>query len=423
MNVAIKEKTLDNQWWDNFLSENENFKRTKVFKDSLSDREVSILHVEVLNVLRNMFKYNLNFDGFRFYIDGEEQNDEYVKKHIFSAPPLEDESIEDFAERVFKDKKFGIIMNFVEKYSNEMSKIIRLMIDPLIEKVGYPLLGLDGTIFIGNYGFTPLGIHRDRRGENVIHFHLGPGEKTMYNWDEDVYKKVADSKPNNENIEPILKDAQEYKFSTGDVYFMPWNKWHVGYSGDLSVGVTLWFNNPTKKAFTEKMFHSFALQYINDDEEILDITSDTSNVKPLLSIEDFHKDASMFDILNHVSSEYRLALDSNAGWSGLPLSLSAEEAFNLDKDYGKLNGKTIKAPEFYKIQYSRFEDELIFFARGYKMEIRYHSELENIIDKLNTHKEFEINILVKDLIKDWPLEACLFFISLIYDKKAVEIVE
>ncbi|AXT63082.1 hypothetical protein D1816_22950 [Aquimarina sp. AD10] len=418
-----KEIKFNENWWDDFCLKNENFTKTSVIENALSDIDVKKLSIEVLNILKNMFEYNVNVEGFRFYLGDEEQNENYIKKNIFNNPPLENEDILAYSERVFKGEKFAIIMNFTEKYSNEMAKIIREKIDPLIQKKGYPLLGLDGTIFIGNYEYTPLGIHQDRRGENVIHFHLGPGDKIMYNWEDDVYAKYADSKPNNPNIEPLLQHAQKYQFKTGDVYYMPWNKWHVGYSGELSSAITLWFNNPTKQTYTEEMFKSFTLQYINEDDSILSLDSDTSNVKPLLAVENIQKDNTLFDVLNYVSEEYRLAILSNGGWSGLPTTLSLEKVFDLEEDYIMLKDKKISTPNFFKIYFTKYEDELTFFARGYKMEIKYHPELENIIKKLNTHEVCSVDSLIKDLSKDWPIEASLYFLALLYDKKAIEIIE
>lgn len=61
----------------------------------------------------------------------------------------------------------------------------------------------------------PLGIHQDRRGENVIHFHLGHGDKQMYIWDEDAYKELTDLKHNNTDIAPLLPHAKEYSFGIG----------------------------------------------------------------------------------------------------------------------------------------------------------------------------------------------------------------
>ena len=34
-------------------------------------------------------------------------------------------------------------------------------------------------MFIGNYGFTPFGVHKENIGEEGFLFHMGPGKKTF----------------------------------------------------------------------------------------------------------------------------------------------------------------------------------------------------------------------------------------------------
>ena len=127
------------------------------------------------------------------------------------------------------------------------------MIEPLCDLIGIPPLGYEITTFIGNYGWTPLGIHKDVRGENVIHFHLGPGRKQMYIWQDDKYEELVGKNVfNNTNIEPILDKAEEFDFGPRDIYYMPWFENHVGYTEDLSIGVTLWFKSVNNNNFSKQ---------------------------------------------------------------------------------------------------------------------------------------------------------------------------
>src|SRR5690606_11613554 len=130
-----------------------------------------------------------------------------------------------------------------------------------------------------NYGWTPLGIHQDHIGENVIHFHLGPANKTMYTWDEEKYKELTNTKHNNFDIKPLLKHSDEYEFSSGDIFYMPWNKFHIGKTDELSVGVTLWFNNPTKVRYFDKIMNTFYTSYVENNTEVLPPFSDYLNSK------------------------------------------------------------------------------------------------------------------------------------------------
>ena len=74
-------------------------------------------------------------------------------------------------------------MNNNEAFSEQLASRVLKMMSSLFEIAGLPPLGNEITVFIGNYGWTPLGIHKDHTGENVLHFHLGPGRKQMYIWE------------------------------------------------------------------------------------------------------------------------------------------------------------------------------------------------------------------------------------------------
>ena len=42
---------------------------------------------------------------------------------------------------------------------------------------------------------------------------------------------------------------------------------------------------------------------------------------------------------------------------------------------------------------------------------------------INENKEEKVTDLLSTLTKDWPIEAGLYFLSLLYDKRAVNIIE
>jgi len=191
---------------------------------------------------------------------------------ILEAPPLEKEELSQWTNRIFGQKKFGIIINDGEVFNTEMNKTLVSIVEPLFNIIGVPLNGICTTYFVGNYGFTPLGIHQDVKGEDVFHFHLGPGAKTMYTWDEHEYKKLS-GVDNNQQIEPLLPYADAYTFHTGDVFYMPWFKYHIGYSAELSLGLTIWLNNLTPQKLV-----------INIVEEMIEgmLPKNTKNQNPIL---------------------------------------------------------------------------------------------------------------------------------------------
>lgn len=429
MELEIKKETksFSTEWWDSFLIESENFSKTNVFKNVLSKEDLVFLNSEIIKTLQEIYKHKTSQYGFRVYIDGNVQNSKYMSL-LIKNPPEDEELIENYTKRIFDEQKFGIILNRTEKFSENMSHNLLLKMQPLLDKVGMPLTGLEMSIFIGNYGWTPLGIHADIRGENIMHFHLGPGPKIMYNWEWEEYKKLTNNKDNNKDIQPLLPFANEYPFEKGDFYFMPWNKYHIGFSDQLSVGIVIGFNNPTRNSFASKIIDSIHLQFIKDDKQILkpDKNSSTedsfSEVESIINLDENLKKLSFIDLLKHLHRDFKLAIISNGGWSNIPMTLKDKMQYDVD-DYEVLANKKIITPYPYKTRYEKIDEELVLFARGYKVKIKYHKELTKIVDQLNNNKEEEVKQLLEVLSEDWPIEAGLYFLSLLYDKRAISIVD
>ncbi|MCY1663159.1 hypothetical protein [Chryseobacterium sp. SL1] len=429
MEQAIIEKveSFSAEWWDHFLEDSGNFTKTKVYKNVISNDDIDILKNEAVKILQEIYTHRTNQYGFRVYIKGEEQDINYISK-LFDAPPTEKETLESYAERVFEKQKFGMIINRTEKFSEKVSQNILLKLQPLLDKVGIPLTGLEMTLFVGNYGWTPLGIHIDIKGENIMHFHLGPGPKIMYNWEEDTYKGLTGKKENNTDIEPLLPYSDAYPFETGDFYFMPWNKYHIGFSDELSIGFIVGFNNPTRKGFTSAILNSISQQYLNDNKQILspdkneEVEDSFNAIESVINLDENLRHLSFMDLMKYLHKEFKLAILSNGGWANIPITLNDKIKYDVD-NYEVLENKKIITPYPFKTYYEKIGDELVMFVRGYKVKIKYHDELPCIIDKLNTNKEEEVTDLLGTLTQDWPVEAGLYFLSLLYDKRAINIIE
>ena len=128
------------------------------------------------------------------------------------------------------------------------------------------------------------------------------------------------------------------------------------------------------------------------------------------------------ELLKYLHKEFKLAILSNGGWANIPMTLNNKIKYDVD-NYEILENKKIVTPYPFKTYYEKIDEELVVFARGYKVKIKYHNEIENIIDKLNENKEEQVTELLSTLTQDWPIEAGLYFLSLLYDKRAVNIIE
>lgn len=421
---------FNKEFWEHFIGTNKNFTQTCVLKDVISQDLIKKLKDAVVDGLINRFK-TTDHDGFRLYFPSQgkgKENSDFIGE-LYKNPPYENEEIVEYCNRVFKEK-FGLIVNFLERHSDFISKELRLITEPLLEIIGIPATGVDVTVFIGNYGWTPLGIHQDHKGENVLHFHLGPGEKTMYIWDQEKYKDLTGTKHNNFDIEPLLEHAEKYDFGAGDLFFMPWDKFHIGKSDDLSVGVTFWFNNPSKIKFFDRVLNTFYTDYIDLNKDViapqhnyLENNETFDEFLSLLKLDEDILNGSTKSFFKHLYDEYKHGLLSNAGWQAPPQTREKEDKYDTD-DYEFLLGKEIYTDKPFKMIYiiDESKDTFHLFVRGSKIEMRYHPELKNMVDHLNTHEKWLVSDLLKNLELEWPIEAGLYFLSMIYDKKGIEIV-
>lgn len=424
---------IDSKWWETFIERTDNFKKTAVIKNVMSKDLIEKLNLAVMDGLRNRILAE-DKNGLRIYFpekDKRKEFDEFIDT-FFKSPPKTNEDIKTYSNRIFKEK-FGMIINFYERHSNYISNEIREVIDPLFKNIGIPATGIDITVFIGNYGWTPLGIHQDHIGENVMHFHLGPAPKTMYTWDEDEYKKLTNTKHNNFEIKPLLKYAEKYDFSAGDVYFMPWNKFHIGKTDELSVGVTLWFNNPTKVRYFDKIMNTFYTSYVDDNNDVLlpfdDYLNSEKPFETFLSIIK-NKEKNNFlnltvkDFFSFLFEEYRLSLISNGGWQATPLSQKDLKKYNMDEYHFLEEAKVVSNPHF-NILYNidKQNNTISAFVRGSKISIKHDKEIIRIIEQLNTHQVISVQEMLAKSNGNWPKEASLYFLSMVYDKRGFELVE
>ncbi|MDE5436409.1 hypothetical protein KRE40_06975 [Elizabethkingia meningoseptica] len=421
-------ENFSTKFWEDFIHANGNFTETCVIKNAITPKMLDDLNVGIMEVLKNRLTHRDIDEGFRVYIDGIEQKDEYLNE-LCTRPPKDTDDISSYTAGIF-NKKFGFIINSGERHSDQISKNILQAVSPLIALKGLPPLGIEITIFIGNYGWTPLGIHQDHRGENVIHFHLGPGDKQMYIWDEDVYQELAGSKHNNTDIVPLLPHAKEFSFGTGDLYYMPWNKYHVGNTEELSVGITLWFNNPSKNKYLNRILKSFLTQFVKTDENIignkynlLGSNNDSSkDIVEMLELDNEISKGSLVDFFDFLTDEFNHNLISNGGWQTPPLSQEQKTGYKVDLDYLVLSDKKIRSDSNFKILYKIKGELLVVYVRGSKFQMQYFSDILRIIDEINNQMEVDINLYLLTQEISIPKEAILYFLGLLYNKRGFEII-
>ncbi|WP_018675585.1 hypothetical protein [Riemerella columbina] len=418
----MEQKTFNLAWWDEFLSKSERLSKTTVINDCINKSETYEMRCLVFQILKVIIENRVLEYGIRIFVEGKLLNKEELNDFLYNSKPYSEESFEDWSSRCFNGKKYGIIINRGEKFSPKLVEKVASKINILMEKIGIPRLGVTFTIFIGNYGWTPIGIHTDGIGENVMHFHLGQGGKKMYTWDKNTYESnVAEEyRYNNKNIEQILDKAKLYSFEEGDIYYMPSGEYHVGKSDDLSIGLTLWFNNHTKGMLSRKIFNTFYNENFTDISEILDL--DTSSENDISNFQDIDvtfknidniKNNNFYDLLKNTYKDYKIALYSNCGFWEPPFPKL--ETLDTSKNY------RVRIISPFKIYYYT-DDKLNLFIRGNKMRMLNDLSITRLLDKINSGDWVSKNEVHNLLSSQWGEEVKNYLLANLFSQHILEVV-
>jgi len=161
-------------------------------------------------------------------------------------------SLDDYAAHVLADlgsETFGVIVDNLEVVLAEYVPSIwwrsREWLSPLIEHIGVPN-SFNIVPFVGNYRYTPFGIHRD--AEHVFTFPVLRA-KTMLLWPPNRFVEGQDFLPSAEpgaqsdNVllhpDEAEGDAILLRAEPGDMMYWPGGWWHCGASKSVQVQATL----------------------------------------------------------------------------------------------------------------------------------------------------------------------------------------
>lgn len=394
--------SFDAPWWDMFLRGTGGMSHCEVFKDTLARSETAAMRRDVLDMIEETCRERRLRYGIRLWVDGAQVEN---LDQFFDTPPLPHEDIGDWTARVFGERKYGIIFNRGEKFSDHLSRTMALKLQPLIERIGMPTEGFLFTVFIGNYDNTPLGIHKDLAGKSVMHFHLGPGGKTMHTWDDEPYSTHAAADPDHaKSLAHHAHYAQSHEFSEGDIYFMPENRFHIGTQSGLSVGIACWCNNRSVQDMATRLFTLFARDHVRESAAMLKADpaglEETGGIEPVLDLYDFPPElehASMKDVFRYVYRDLRYALWSNGGLRNGPLPRRDRVTIR--------ENSLVQAEVPYRMRHYLSADgrRLSLFARGTRLEMNNNPAIVRVVTRINRGDAVAVKELEELAAPDLPV--------------------
>ncbi len=398
--------TLNHTIWKTLVDQSNQLKKPTQISQIINTDDIAYIKgliLEIINLFLEKGDYHL---GLKTYIN---QNlDHQVIFKMIENPPQSNQSIEEWCIQIFGEEKFGMVLNTLEGYHNDFSEMAAKLVSPLLKEAGLPLEGLSFLFFMGNYGFTPFGIHKESRGEEGVLFHLGPGKKTFYTWDTPEYNAVEHYTDAIRNIDEMLPHAQAYELEPGDAMFIPHQVFHIADSSEFSLSFVMDYINPPTDKFENKLLQAAAKEdlYLKDDYQT-----------PILSELPSHIDKTT--ILEKVDIAYRrqlLELKSNAGIIRPSQFLKNN---HLPNGIFKIKGK----PIFPLLLDKHGEDKVIVFARGHRILKPSHKNINSVLKDINNGKVLTTEDLFTKLLPEWDIVEVYSFVGDLLQIDALEVEE
>lgn len=358
--------------WERMLKANEDLTKAAHVEQFIPSEELNDFHALMTDVLSGFIKEQQQHIGLKVFVE-QERNRE-AEAEMMKKAPTQEQGLEAWGNEIFQGKKFGIILNNLEKYSNPFSVKAAKLAEPLLEMTGLPLGGLATLCFLGNYGFTPFGIHKENRGEEGFLMHFGPGEKVFYTWDTEEYLQMSNGSITHP-IEPrFLDKATAYTMKPGDAFFVPSNRFHIAQTEEFSLSMVLDYFNPIEDTFKQKLLAKLSQREAGKGR-ILETTSWQGEMDAV--------PISLDHDLESVYQDHILSLRSNGGFIEKTQSIQPSFSF-MEDEFVLLKPFQI----FYK---PKGEKHLNVFVRGHEQVFPDHGNLRLFLDKLNHGDSFGLS--------------------------------
>jgi hypothetical protein len=376
--------------WKDFLQLTHNLSTPGVAKKIVPPFFLDLYPKLLRDVVMEFAKRKEPHNGLKIFVNRMQDNSYNAK--LLEQPPKKHESLHEWVKHFFEGEPHGMVMNYLEDYSNELVQHLAQMVVPLLEQAGMPPAGLSMLFFMGNYGFTPFGVHRGTPGDDGFLFHLGPGKKTFYIWDTAEYNELTDFAESYADVERILPYATAYELEPGDVIFFPPDLFHVAYTPEFSMSLVLDYRKPPKLEFIKLLLEKTSFEEEANPFFIQPVNMHAQKKDLLQRERDVLFSAQLMDAWEQVFC----GLKSNGGFFKPSL---ADKRLYIDEGIYK-----VKAP--FQVVVLEKGNALQLFARGHSWMCKKTPAVHLVVEKLNSKGFFSMEELIKSFTPEYTLTEC-----------------
>jgi len=397
--------------WEQLYKDSQQLKKPARISALISPTDVEAIKALLLEVIQAYIEKGELHLGLKTYINSELRND--YNDRLLSHPPKNNDTLESWSSQVFGEEKFGLIFNYLEEFSNDFAEKAAEVVRPFIALAGLPLEGISFLFFMGNYGFTPFGIHKDAIGEDGVLFHLGPANKLFYTWDDPEHNAIQHHSKVFHDVKEKLPEAQCYELKAGDAQFIPHAVYHIADTPEFSVSFVMDYVSPPMDQFENRLLkEAGAENSIGQNSYVAPINAENprNQWKQLLNQQSLQQKI-------EIAFERKvLALKSNGG---ILRKSNLRRSFQLPNGSFSIKGKAIFPLFVEKIN----EEKDLIFARGHRLVKPHHSNLSKLVEKINSGKNVKFETIKAYLEPAWDLIEIYGFIGELINVEAIAIVD
>lgn len=181
--------------------------------------------------------------------------------------------------RTMGSRPFGLIINGGEKWCAPIARFAAQCLAPVVKVLGRAQTTLEATLFVGDYGYTPFGVHVDDPYTYVVHFHVGPGSKEMTVIGRGEFEKYSRGRESSFEPEKMIPHGVTYLIEPGDIFLLPPHLYHVGCSSDYSLGLAV-----AVSKYPQGIMIRRNLQAASSELDLLGLVQDKSMISAQLSV-------------------------------------------------------------------------------------------------------------------------------------------
>ncbi len=279
------------------------------------------------------------------------------------------------------------------------------IVQPILESKKGVFNGLSFYMFMGNYGYTSFGAHKDP--DHSLIFQLGPANKEVWIWPNEQWKELNNgSLRNSFDFDRLIPEAQYYDLAPGDFLFIPKDCFHLFKTPDLSFMLGGIITNASNESLIMDGMELYLKEKGVNSRQYFDpslLGEEVQNVfqKTMGEDEEYTNEVIMENLIRH-----KLMLMSNGYLINLPDEKDGLEKIDAAKEYIVPNG--------FELQYMDFGEVIQVYVRGKSIELPKSESFEKCLKRLNSNQPFSYKDFEASLKPEWPDNTIEYFFKQIY---------